>query len=393
MVWNSQPSSVTEDSIIFKQVQWQSSSVIIAQPSGSSQQATQAYNSSQRYIFLLFSFSGKIHERISNITCSIYFCTTYSRLEWYCYSVIILCFLVLLIGFLGNAFTLFYYIYTVKSWTSSSIFLFNLALCDFAWILSTSYAIYYQLHNQAVCSSQVFCQFQRTFFDINIYGSIYFLTLISFDRYIGAVHPIHALKLWNKNKATVCTMAAWIFVLIESIPDFYYTFVVQKQTESAACLETIGVPLYFGVPYTIVRVLFGFLIPLAVIFTCYTLILKALWKMKKGQQSRKSIIKPLMLVLSAMMVFVVAFIPYHVMMMAVLIFRMKNQLTSDNISLVFTTYKLTEIICTISSCLNPVIFMLTSKKFQENIRTIKCSLKQRWLFCQSHKVGNTTVEL
>ncbi|XP_063164769.1 P2Y purinoceptor 1-like [Candoia aspera] len=354
MVWNSQPCG-TEDSITFKQ--------------------------------------GRIYERISNITCSIYFCTTYSRLEWYCYSVIILCLLVLLIGFLGNAFTLFYCIYTVKSWTTSSIFLFNLALCDFAWILLTPYTVYYQLHNQAICSSQVFCQFQRTFFDINIYGSIYFLTLISFDRYISAAHPIHSLKFWNKSKATLCTITAWIFILIESIPDFYYTFVDQKQMESAACLETIGEPLYFVVPFTIARVLFGFLIPITVIFTCYALTLKALRKMKKGQQTRNSIIKPLVLVLSAMIVFAVAFIPYHMMMMAVLIFRMKNQLTSENISLVFTMYKLTKIICTISSCLNPVIFMLTSKKFQEKIKTIKCSLKQRWLCCQSHKVGNTTVEL
>ncbi|XP_061495894.1 P2Y purinoceptor 1-like [Rhineura floridana] len=336
---------------------------------------------------------GKAHGRMSNTTCIIFFCNSYSRLEWYCYFVIILCFLVLLIGFLGNTFTLLYYIYTVKSWTSSAIFLFNLALCDFTWIFLTPFSVYYHLQKRTVYSTQLFCQFKRTFFDINIYGSIYFLTLISFDRYIGAVYPIRSLKWRNKSRAVYCTIAVWILIFTASVPDFYYTFVVQRQRESAACLDNMGEPLYFVVPFTIFRVLFGFFIPVIVIFTCYMLTLKAVQKMKNRQQRRHLIVKPLKLVSAAMIVFAVAFIPYHVMMMAVVIYRMNYQLNSDNIHLIFTIYKLTEIICSVSSCLNPIIFMLASKKFQEKCKTIQCSPKHRCHCCQSRKVGDIAAAL
>ncbi|XP_053110776.1 P2Y purinoceptor 1-like [Hemicordylus capensis] len=336
---------------------------------------------------------GKVHGKMSNTTCTLFFCHSYSRQEWYCYFVIMLCLLTLLIGFLGNTFTLLYYMYIVKSWTSSTIFLFNLALCDFTWILLSPFSIYHHLHKQPTHSTQLFCQFKRLFFDINIYGSIYFLTMISFDRYVGAAHPIRSLKWWNKHKAIVCTTVIWIFIFIESAPDFYYTLVVQKLKGNIACLDNIGEPLYFVVPFTISRVLFGFLIPITVIFTCYTLTLKALQQMKNRHLRRHRIAKPLILVSAAMTVFAVAFIPYHVMIMAVLIYRMNYQLNPDNIHLIFTVYKLTEIICNISSCLDPIIFMLASKKFQERFKTIQCSPKYRHHCCQSHKVRDIAVQL
>ncbi|XP_060100537.1 P2Y purinoceptor 1-like [Heteronotia binoei] len=335
---------------------------------------------------------GKVHGKMPNATCDVFFCNSYSGLEWYCYFIIALWFLALLIGFLGNTLTLLYYTYTMKSWTSSTVFLFNLALCDFTWVLLIPLSVYYHLHKQQIHFNPIFCQFKKIFFDINIYGSIYFLTLISFDRYIGAVHPIRSLKWWDKEKAVFCTIAIWIFIFIESIPDFYYFFVVHKQKDIATGLENTGEPVYFGeplyfiVPFSISRVLFGFLIPIVVIFTCYVLTLKALWQMKSRQQRRLRTVKPLMLVLAAMIVFAVAFIPYHVMMMAVLIYRLNYQLNPDNISLLVKVYEFTEIICGISSCLDPVIFMLASKKFQQKFKKIQCPSNHRYHCCQSHRI-------
>lgn len=330
---------------------------------------------------------------MSNATAAVFLCNTYNGLEWYCYFVIALCFLSLLLGFLGNMFTILYYMCIVKSWTSSTIFLFNLAVCDFAWMLIIPFSVYYRLHKRAVFATQLFCQFKRIFFDINIYGSIYFLTLISFDRYVGAVHPISSLKWWNKQKALYCTIVIWILIFLESTPDFYYTFAVQRQKDKAVCLDNIGESLYYVVPFTISRVLFGFLVPITVSFTCYILTLKALQRRKNCQQRRSRFAKPLSLILAAMVVFTVAFVPYHAMIMTVLMYRLSHQLNSDNIEQIFAVYKLTEITCSISCCLDPFIFMLASKKFQETYRAFRCPLKHRCNCCQSHRVGDIAIVL
>ncbi|XP_075775439.1 P2Y purinoceptor 1-like [Pelodiscus sinensis] len=252
-------------------------------------------------------------------------------------------------------------------------------------------SVYYNLQKLVIYSSQIFCQFKRIFFNINVYGSIYFLTVISFDRYIGAVHPISSLRWWDKDKATFCTIAIWIFIFIESIPDFYYTFADGKGNNTVACLEYIGEPLHLIVPFAVSRVVFGFLIPATVIFTCYMLTLKALRQLKKRQQRRNRTIKPLLLVFVAMIVFAIAFIPYHVMMIAIIIYRLNYQLNSNNISMIFTIYELTEIICSISSCLDPIIFILVSKNFHQRLQTIKCPAKSGCHCCLSRKVRDITV--
>lgn len=344
----------------------------------------------KRLLVSLFPL-GRVDGKMQNATCITFFCNTNSKLEWYCYFLIIVCLFTLLLGFLGNILALLYYACSRKSWTTSTIFLFNLALCDITWILMVPFSVYYNLQKLAMYSSQIFCQFRRIFFDINIYGSIYFLTLISFDRYVGAVHPISSLKWWDKGKATFCTIAIWIFIFIESIPDFYYTFSVRRQDVTAACLDNIGEPLHIVIPFTVSRIVFGFLIPITVICICYMLTLKELRQLKKRQKRRNKNAKPLMLVSAALIVFAVAFIPYHVMMMAVLIYRVSYQLNSGNVSTIFTIYKLTEIICSISSCLDPIIFMLASKKFHLRLKTLKCPAKHGCHCCQSRRVRDITM--
>ncbi|KAG8577683.1 hypothetical protein GDO81_010258 [Engystomops pustulosus] len=157
----------------------------------------------------------------SNTTCVSIFCSE-EKLEWYCCVLIAMCFTCILVGFLGNILVLISYVQYNKAWTSSTIFLFNLALCDFAWIITVPISIYFSFNKVVMYSVPAFCQFKRIFFNINIYGSIFFLMLISFDRYLYSVHPLTALKWWDKKKAKLCTLTIWLFIFIESIPDIYY---------------------------------------------------------------------------------------------------------------------------------------------------------------------------
>uniref|UniRef100_A0A8C4J0T3 G-protein coupled receptors family 1 profile domain-containing protein n=1 Tax=Dromaius novaehollandiae TaxID=8790 RepID=A0A8C4J0T3_DRONO len=168
-----------------------------------------------------------------------------NKLEWYCYFLILVCLFTLSVGLLGNTLALGHYTYCMKTWTTSTIFLFNLALCDLTWILMSPFSVYYSLQKLAVHSSQTFYQVRKLFFNINIYGSVYFLTLISFDRYVGAVHPITSLTWWDKGKAMFCTIAVWIFIVVESVPEIYYTFAAGRHYDGIISLDNIAGPLRF----------------------------------------------------------------------------------------------------------------------------------------------------
>ncbi|NXT42169.1 P2RY1 protein, partial [Pelecanoides urinatrix] len=324
--------------------------------------------------------------KMMNATCTILTCNRNPKLERYCYLLILVCLFTLLTGFLGNILALRHYVYCMKTWTTNTIFLFNLALCDFTWTLMAPFSVYYSLQKLAVFSSQAFYQIIRLFFSINIYRSVYFLTLISFDRYVGAVQPITSLTWWDKGKAVFCTIAVWIFIEIASMPEIYYTVAAGRQHDITDSLDGTEGPLQFAVLFTLSKIVLRFLIPVTVIFTCYMLTLKALLQLSKHQQRRNRLVRPLLLISAAMIAFAVSFIPYHVMKMVILIYRINCQQLCGNISTLSAIYKVTEIICSINSCLDPIIFTIANKTFYQRIRSIKCHPKCQSCCCLTGRV-------
>ncbi|NXB10679.1 P2RY1 protein, partial [Cnemophilus loriae] len=319
--------------------------------------------------------------QMMNSTCVTFICDSHPKLEWYCYLLILVCLFTLLTGFLGNILALRHYVYYMKTWTTNTIFLFNLALCDFTWTLMAPFSVYYSIQKFTGSFSQVFYEIVGLFFSFNIYGSVYFLTLISFDRYIGAVHPITSLTWWDKEKAVFCTIGVWIFIVIASMPDIYYTVVVRRQRDIINYLDNTEEPLQFALPFTFSKIVLRLLIPATVIFTCYILTLKALRQLSKRQQRRNRLVRPLLMISAAMIVFAVSFIPYHIMMMATLIYRINCEPLCGNTSTLNSIYKVTEIICSINSCLDPIIFTIANKTFCQRIKSIKCHPKCQYCCC------------
>ncbi|NWS66330.1 P2RY1 protein, partial [Crotophaga sulcirostris] len=324
--------------------------------------------------------------KMMNGTCTISICNRNPKLEWYCYLLILVCVFTLLVGFLGNILALRHYLYCTKTWTTNTIFLLNLALCDFTWTLMAPLSVFYSLQNLSVYSSQAFYRIIKLFFSINTYGSVYFLTLISFDRYVGAVHPISSLTWWDKEKAVFCTTAVWIFIVTVSMPEIYYTVTAGRQSDIIELLDGTGVPLQFAVPFTLSKFILRFLIPVTVIFTCYILTLRALLQLSKRQQRRNRLTRPLLLISGAMIIFAVSFTPYHVMMMVILIYRTKCQTPCGNISTLSVIYKVTNVICSINSCLDPIIFTVANKTFYQRIKAIKYHSKCQCCCCLTESV-------
>ncbi|XP_014726613.1 PREDICTED: P2Y purinoceptor 1-like [Sturnus vulgaris] len=328
-----------------------------------------------------------------NGTCITFICNRNPNLEWYCYLLILVCLFTLLTGFLGNILALRHYVYCMKTWTTNTIFLFNLALCDFTWTLMAPFSVYYNIQKFAVYFSQLFYQIIELFFSINIYGSVYFLTLISFDRYIGAVHPISSLTWWDKEKAVFCTVGVWIFIAIASLPEVYCTVAARRQHDIINYLDSTQQPLQFATPFTFSKIVLRFLIPVTVIFTCYMLTLRALLQFSKRQQRRNRLVRPLLLISAAMIVFAVSVIPYHVMMMVILIYRINCQPPCGNISTLSVIYKVTKITCGINSCLDPIIFTIANKTFCQRIRSIKCHPKCQYSCCLTGRVRDIILSL
>lgn len=311
------------------------------------------------------------------------FCSQYENGEWYCYLLLLLFTLALPVGILGNITALINYTCFTKTWSASNIFLLNLALCDSAWILTLPFTIYFSFQKSHL--KRIFCQFKRISFNINVYGSIHFLTLISFDRYVGTVHPISSLRWWDVSKAKLCSACTWVVLVLSSIPDLIIAFAIQRPKNMTVCMDHVEGPSLYIMTTIIIRTIVGFLLPFISMIGFYIMTVRVLRHLPRG--GRQGGAKPLWLITAAILVFVISFMPYHTMIITLVFMRIHQLITPSNAKHLYTSYEFFETMCSVSSCLDPVMYIMASEQFQRKLLALKRN-QHRMLCCRaSRRVG------
>ncbi|XP_070406710.1 P2Y purinoceptor 1-like, partial [Nothobranchius furzeri] len=315
-------------------------------------------------------------------------CTDFVNGQWSCLIQLVLFTLTLPVGILGNLIVLVYYTCFGKSLSTSDVFLLNLTVCDSAWILTLPLIIYFKY--QQPQDSRAFCQIKNLSFNFNIYGSILFLTLISFDRYVGTVHPISSLRWWNVDKAKICSVCAWIWLIFSIAPDFFANFSILSSDNITVCLNHINGPLVSNKTITTVRTAVYFLIPFCVMMAFYTKTIGVLRRLPKGSRTkgvRQAGRKPQQLIVAAILVFAVSFVPYHILVIAQVFKRTPDLINPTNTNLLYSSYELCEAVCTLSSCLDPVLYCLTSEQVKRKLLDLKTNRYRRMCCRTSRRVG------
>ncbi|KAI3370651.1 hypothetical protein L3Q82_007214 [Scortum barcoo] len=318
------------------------------------------------------------------------FCSQFENGEWYCYILMIFFAFALPVGILGNIAAIINYVCFRKTSSASTVFLLNLALCDSAWILTLPFTLYLAFRGPYLKDIDIFCQFKKISFNINIYGSILFLTLISFDRYVGTVHPISSLRWWDVGKAKLCSVFTWVALVLSSIPDLFVTFAVQRPKNATVCMDHVQGPFIYVKTITIIRTTVGFLLPFGGMLAFYIMTVRVLRRLPRGRRHRGAQWvggKPLRLITAAILVFVVSFVPYHVMIITLVFMRINNQVTPFNTNILFASYELFEVMCSVSSCLDPVLYILASDQFQRKLLAFRRERYRRLCCRAGRRVG------
>ncbi|KAM9753857.1 lysophosphatidic acid receptor 6-like isoform 1-T1 [Menidia menidia] len=318
-------------------------------------------------------------------------CRTSDRGGWYCGVLLGLFAVALPVGILGNAAVLLHYSCLGKALTASGVFLLNLALCDSAWILTLPFSLYFRLWTRGAAAARLFCRVRRLSFNVNVYGSILFLTLVSFDRYVGAVHPVRSLRWWGAGRAKLCSAGAWAGLVIGSVPDLFVTFSSARRPENLdVCLDHVKGPfLYVGVS-TVLRTALGFLLPLAALMAFYVRTACVLRRLKGGKRvggAKRGGRKPLRLLTASVLLFLVSFVPYHVMVVALMVMVTHNMVTASNAEGLYVSYELCEAVCVLSSCLDPLLYILASGQFKRKLLALKRDRCRRLCSRANGRVG------
>ncbi|CAM9337184.1 unnamed protein product [Bubo scandiacus] len=276
--------------------------------------------------------------------------------------------LVFITGFLGNSVAIWMFVFHMRPWSGISVYMFNLALADFLYVLTLPALIFYYFNKTDWIFGDIMCKLQRFIFHVNLYGSILFLTCISVHRYTGVVHPLKSLGRLKKKNAVYISTLVWVIVVAVISPILFYSGTGIRKNKTTTCYDTTAddyLRSYFI--YSMCTTVLMFCIPFILILGCYGLIVKALiYKDLDNSPLRR---KSIYLVIIVLTVFAVSYLPFHVMKTLNLRARVDfqtPQMCAFN-DKVYATYQVTRGLASLNSCVDPILYFLAGDTFRRRL--------------------------
>ncbi|XP_068573886.1 P2Y purinoceptor 2 [Cebidichthys violaceus] len=287
--------------------------------------------------------------------------------------------LVFVIGLALNATALYVIVFRTKSWKPSTIYMFNLTMCDTLYVLTLPFLIYYYADENDWPFSEPFCKIIRFLFYANLYGSILFLCCISLHRFVGICYPVRSLYWVSARRAKLVSVAVWACVLLCQAPILYFSRT--RDLESVRiCYDTTSPELFddFLVYSSAVSALM-FALPFMVVMVCYGLMVRKLlepgWGSEGGerggtsaQRSKQKSVKMIIIVLAT---FMLCFLPFHLTRSLYYSFRYLRQVDPSQISCKLleassVAYKVTRPLASANSCVDPILYFLAGQDVRSN---------------------------
>lgn len=214
--------------------------------------------------------------------------------------------LILVFAVPGNALALWAFCHQ-KSTSPSKVFLCHLAIADITYVLLLPMRIVYHLYDTHWPLGQVLCRLAGFLFYLNMYCSLYLMSLISLDRFISVVMPVKSQSIRKAQYAKIIVAILWLLVTVIMCPVLFS----EKDNPHDTTDSCNKLYLEKKSPTALVSTVVAFAIPLTCIVLAYLFILLSLsLKQQDNWKSVKHKVKKMIILI--IVIFLVAFTPYHV---------------------------------------------------------------------------------
>uniref|UniRef100_A0A3B4TSU0 Nociceptin receptor n=1 Tax=Seriola dumerili TaxID=41447 RepID=A0A3B4TSU0_SERDU len=281
-------------------------------------------------------------------------------------TIVVVYMIVCVIGLVGNFLVMYVIIRYTKMKTATNIYIFNLALADSLFLATlpfqgTDVFLGFWPFGNALCKAVVSIDYY------NMFTSTFTLTVMSMDRYVAVCHPVKALDMRTPHKAKVVNICVWVLASAFGVPAMVMGNVEEEQEHnSVECIVVLPEPRSHWDPvFGTCVFLFSFLIPVAIISICYSLMVKRLRSVrilsgsKEKDRNLRRITRMVLVVVAA---FVVCWTPIQIMVLA--------QSLGFNLSSLFTLVLMHFCIALgyVNSSLNPVLYAFLDENFKRCFR-------------------------
>ncbi|XP_077064230.1 C-C chemokine receptor type 4-like isoform X3 [Siphateles boraxobius] len=267
------------------------------------------------------------------------------------------------VGFLGNILVVWVVLMGVKLRSMTDICLLNLAIADLLLVSSLPF-LAHSARDQWIFGD-VMCIMVLSVYHIGFYSGIFFIVLMSVDRYLAVVHAVFALRVRTRTYGILASLVVWIIAVFASFPELMYlkttkmynqTYCTYYPTNDQTSNHTSRIHGIFKMN------VMGLILPLIVIGFCYSLILKRLLTIRSSRR------QAMRLVIVVMVVFFCCWAPYNVASF-VKALELNGWVPSScpNSKAIRLSLHITEALAYSHSCLNPLLYVFVGEKFRKHL--------------------------
>ncbi|XP_066540587.1 P2Y purinoceptor 3 [Hoplias malabaricus] len=260
-----------------------------------------------------------------------------------------------------------------RSLSRNNIYMLNLAVTDFLYVCSLPLLIFNYASWDYWPFGDFTCRLVRFQFYCNLHGSIFFLTCISFQRYLGICHTLAQWpKKGGKRIAWVVCACVWITVALLVAPTFEFAS-TGIQRNRTVCYD-LSTPerssQYF--PYGLALTCLGFLIPFLILVGLYCSMARVLCRATeaRGAAAAEKKSKAVKMIVIVVLVFAISFLPFHITKTLYLLVRTMPSAPCELRNFLSIVYKSTRPFASMNSVLDPILFYFTQSKFKQGTRCI-----------------------
>ncbi|KAK3571090.1 hypothetical protein QTP86_001798 [Hemibagrus guttatus] len=277
--------------------------------------------------------------------------------------------IVFVTGFIGNGLVLCVLVKYHQRSNVTDVCLFNLALSDLLFLISLPFWAHYAAINEWTFGNFM-CRAVTAFYMLGFYGSIFFMILMTLDRYVVIVHAhtTFVSKHRSVRASVAMTFFMWALSFAACLPNIIFSQ-AKNASEGWTCKEEYPEGTSWK-PFSYIELnIFGLIIPLSVMVFCYSRIIPILMTIKSRKKH-----KAVKLILVLVIVFFLFWMPYNMVTFLKFLRQLGYMTSCEWEQDLNMAAQWVETIAFSHCCLNPIIYAFVGEKF----RTLVIKILKQW---------------
>uniref|UniRef100_A0A5F8GQS4 Chemerin-like receptor 2 n=1 Tax=Monodelphis domestica TaxID=13616 RepID=A0A5F8GQS4_MONDO len=281
--------------------------------------------------------------------------------------------LAFVLGVPGNAIVIWF---TGFKWekTVATLWFLNLAVADFVFLLFLPLYISYVAMNFHWPFGTWLCKANSFIALLNMFASVFFLTVISLDRYVHLIHPVFSQRHRTLRNALCAIGIIWLVAGLIAGPALYFRETLEHNNHTI-CYNNFhqsddSIVLMRHHALTWIKFVLGYLLPLLTMIICYSLLALQVKRRAALTSSRH-----FWTILAVVLAFIICWTPFHLFS----IWELSIHHSSAYHHVLQAGLPISTGLAFFNSCLNPLLYVLISKKFQARFQASVAELLKHTL--------------